>query len=500
MELGTEIDTKIDSENSISNLPVDCFARILTFLIDDENTLFSAALVNRTWCRLAIPFLWNSFHFIRDDREGRCITETLIRCMNDEERNAIINSGLRLKKSYPQPLFLYTSFIKNFDLNKLKTVVSWYTHNSYKDYVARDNSIRQNTYDSNNINQIALQLLTQTYKLIFRTAENLESFDVTTNILSYFMPNFTSSFHTPSVLAKLKKVKLSRNDVYDAYGKYEESEKNLENLRYLINALKLLSRNIRVLEIDTNVLELNNIHQFCDLLEFQHNLKHLILKNIGDEHVSIIHALHHQAKSLVYLEFRYSSLSIWTVTLLKKLGIFTRMEGIAFMECEWNSRHENLFIDWWTELSQFPTRLNKLYFDCTATIIDKIMIPLIKIVGNNLKELRVRNDCTQQLIEVIAEHAKNISSLEIWLNLAAVAAPFLQTITSLQSLQLLILINRFEPHDSLSDDFWIELSKTMNPDMKFYTNFILTPHALASLLLNHIQPSNQYFRVLSWSF
>ncbi|CAG8566623.1 5400_t:CDS:1 [Ambispora gerdemannii] len=406
--------------------------------------------------------------------------------MNDEERNAIINSGLKLKKAYPQPLFLYTSFIKDFNWNELETVVSWYTHNAPDDPVARDNSIWQTTYqDSNNINQMALQFLTQTYKLIFRTAENLESLFIDTTYLLYLLPDFTSSFHTPFILAKLKKVKLSLN--YDE----EEWENNTENLRDLINALKLVSRNIRILEISTNVLELSNIHQLCDLLKFQHNLEDLILENIRDEHVSIIHTLQqHQAKSLVYLEFRYSSLAIWTVTLLKKLEIFTRMEGIAFMSCRWNSRHENSFIDWWTELSQFPTSLNRLYFNCTA-INDKIVIPLIKIVGNNLKELVVRNDCTQQLFEVIAEHAKNISSLELGLEVAS--APFLQTIISLQSLQHLSLRSAY----LLSDDFLIELSKNMKPNTKFYCASELTPHVLASFLSNRIKPTD-YHNAILW--
>ncbi|CAG8584278.1 9105_t:CDS:1 [Ambispora gerdemannii] len=173
--------------------------------------------------------------------------------MNDEERNVIINSGLKLKKAYPQPLFLYTSFIKNFNWDNLihvhVIVIGWYryTRNGSADPVARDDSIWQNTYqNSNNINQnpIDLQFLTQTYKL-------------------------TSSFRTPFILAKLKKVKLSLD--CDKYGDdgYEVSKNNIENMRDLINALKLLNRNIRILEINTNVLGLSNIHQLCDLLKFR---------------------------------------------------------------------------------------------------------------------------------------------------------------------------------------------------------------------------------------
>ncbi|CAG8590603.1 282_t:CDS:2 [Ambispora gerdemannii] len=72
--------------------------------------------------------------------------------------------------------------------------------------------------------------------------------------------------------------------------------------------------------------------------------------------------------------------------------------------------------------------------------------------------IQTETDRIQELFEVIAEYAKNISSLEILLKNAS--APFLQTITSLQNLQLLIPRSIFfELLDSLSDDFWIELSK-----------------------------------------
>ncbi|CAG8774874.1 13038_t:CDS:1, partial [Acaulospora morrowiae] len=40
-------------------LPSECLEEIFKYLHDDLVSLHSCALVNRSWCRIAIPLLWS---------------------------------------------------------------------------------------------------------------------------------------------------------------------------------------------------------------------------------------------------------------------------------------------------------------------------------------------------------------------------------------------------------------------------------------------------------
>src|ERR1043165_2376462 len=103
------------------NLP-EISLYIIQNLRNNTNTLYSLAFVNRFWCRLAIPLLWEdpfsvkyrknlSFHFL----------DIYFLFLNENEKNIVKGLGFYEFDSNLQqnPLFNYPSLIKTLHTYRL---------------------------------------------------------------------------------------------------------------------------------------------------------------------------------------------------------------------------------------------------------------------------------------------------------------------------------------------------------------------------------------------
>src|SRR5581483_9220264 len=108
---------------------------IIQYFHDDRKTLYYLALVNRFWCRLAIPLLWentffnNSPGFINPERsEGQyMLIDTYFLSLNDDDKiklKELKNTDLNL---HDKPLFNYPSFLKTLDFSNFGFYVTeWF--------------------------------------------------------------------------------------------------------------------------------------------------------------------------------------------------------------------------------------------------------------------------------------------------------------------------------------------------------------------------------------
>src|SRR5579871_6462296 len=88
---------------------------IIEYLYDDYKTLYSLALVNRFWCRLTIPLLWEDPF----STSFSSFIDTYFLSLNDNDKiklNELKNIDLNLRK----PLFNYPSFLKTLDISRFK--------------------------------------------------------------------------------------------------------------------------------------------------------------------------------------------------------------------------------------------------------------------------------------------------------------------------------------------------------------------------------------------
>jgi hypothetical protein len=97
---------------------------IIQYLDNDFSSLHSCILVNRLWCRSAIPLLWEdpfsiatrNYHFI----------EIYLHELNDDEKTKLINYRIRNNIIPLNVLFNYSSFIKKLNLKHMvSTIEIW---------------------------------------------------------------------------------------------------------------------------------------------------------------------------------------------------------------------------------------------------------------------------------------------------------------------------------------------------------------------------------------
>src|SRR5947207_7097229 len=95
---------------------------VIQTLRNNFSTLYSLALVNRFWCRLAIPLLWEDPFSIKYRENSPHFIDTYLLFLNDNDKNEV----KRFLKSYKfdsnlqQPLFNYPSLIKTLNLYSIQ--------------------------------------------------------------------------------------------------------------------------------------------------------------------------------------------------------------------------------------------------------------------------------------------------------------------------------------------------------------------------------------------
>ncbi|CAB5110340.1 hypothetical protein GLOIN_2v1771277 [Rhizophagus irregularis DAOM 181602=DAOM 197198] len=105
------------------NLPELLYEIIQNFR-KDLSTLYSCILVNRLWCRLAIPLLWED-PFSVPAHHYRCIA-TYLCFLNEDNKAKLIEYGISNNVLSSNTLFNYPSFIKNLDTNKIRrSIIYW---------------------------------------------------------------------------------------------------------------------------------------------------------------------------------------------------------------------------------------------------------------------------------------------------------------------------------------------------------------------------------------
>lgn len=105
-------------------LPVECLIEIFEFIIQqnfDYYTLRSCSLVNRQWCAVAIPMLWEEplmnlqQHELAHEKICMLIT-TYIMCLSDEAKIILSKCGVKMTPTLKRrATFNYASYLRHLD-------------------------------------------------------------------------------------------------------------------------------------------------------------------------------------------------------------------------------------------------------------------------------------------------------------------------------------------------------------------------------------------------
>src|ERR1051326_398534 len=94
--------------------------KIIQFCRNDYLTLRSCILVNRLWCRLTIPLLWEDpFTISTFSAESYRFIEIYLHFLNHNDRARLIEHGINIDFLPSNPLFDYPSFIRYLDTYKI---------------------------------------------------------------------------------------------------------------------------------------------------------------------------------------------------------------------------------------------------------------------------------------------------------------------------------------------------------------------------------------------
>src|SRR6266498_4067025 len=98
---------------------------ILEELQDDNKSLYSCLLVNRTWCETTVSILWKipgRIH-LTEKAESKLFNVILLH-LSEESRDNLRNQGIDFfTETYQPPLFNYISFWRHLDLELLECII-----------------------------------------------------------------------------------------------------------------------------------------------------------------------------------------------------------------------------------------------------------------------------------------------------------------------------------------------------------------------------------------
>ncbi|CAG8458190.1 8688_t:CDS:2 [Diversispora eburnea] len=113
------------------------FIELLIIILNNVQStqdLYSSLLVNRLWCKVTIPILWELILCQDLDkmnykkiRKNALFIRTYISCMDNQSRTLLIQNGFDLSSSPPQATFDYPSFTHEFRVENFAYFISVYS-------------------------------------------------------------------------------------------------------------------------------------------------------------------------------------------------------------------------------------------------------------------------------------------------------------------------------------------------------------------------------------
>ncbi|GBC09159.1 hypothetical protein RclHR1_08650002 [Rhizophagus clarus] len=241
----------------------NCIYYVLKYLQNFRPTLFNCILVNRFWCRTAIPFLYAD-PFGRNDKNDisnhYSIILTLISCFNKEAILQLNNqmkligiNNVDIDDEY-EPLFKYTKYMKNYYCIDSK-IIEWFKCHLLNTRFPKD--------------EIIENFCSIFHQSILNNCVNIERIIININSLM----KFDSKFNIPaSNLTKLNSLTLNNLKYLDQ----EIRKEFLNNIAvHCLNLKELIISSETRDSIITPVI----IEGLCTIIQNQNNLEDFVVTN-----------------------------------------------------------------------------------------------------------------------------------------------------------------------------------------------------------------------------
>ncbi|GBC03631.1 hypothetical protein RclHR1_05220008 [Rhizophagus clarus] len=242
---------------------------IIQYFRNDFSTLYSCIFVNRLWCRLAIPLLWEN-PFLIPTQNYHCI-EIYLSYLNEDGKAKINEYGINTNLLPSSTLFNYPSFIKYLEIYNIShSIENWVST-----LVDQENLNKLVYWPLFLVEKNLMKLNKLVYRSLFEVFVGNEGNLHSLEIIMYINKNFENFDNTmelilqnPNFIYNIKNLKLH---IYDI---------SIPNIINIITFLKFLSSNCSSISTINFCINLSNIGNsslvekcLCQIIISQHNLK-----------------------------------------------------------------------------------------------------------------------------------------------------------------------------------------------------------------------------------
>ncbi|CAB5181295.1 unnamed protein product [Rhizophagus irregularis] len=206
----------------LGDLP-EIINEIIQYFQNDFSTLHSCILVNRIWCRLAIPLLWENPFSLRYPKNYRYI-EVYLHNLNDYDRSQLNEYGISNDSFLSNTLFNYPSFTQHLDTRKISdSIEKWVA-------TVRISTVKEqfsNIFVRENVDQKSLKYTKMIYRSLFRLfiekEADINTLEVTMlidNDLEYFNDTFELILQNPNFIRNIRNLTLDFDPANDNITKF----------------------------------------------------------------------------------------------------------------------------------------------------------------------------------------------------------------------------------------------------------------------------------------
>ncbi|CAI2164673.1 17119_t:CDS:1 [Funneliformis geosporum] len=416
-------------------LPLDCNAEILDYLRDDEKSLYSIIRVNRAWCQLAIPLLWNRPFKVK---RKASIIKILISCLSEEDKISILEKEIDycIELNQAPPLFDYPYYIRALDYRYLESSI--------------ENWILQLGAPSKDIGLVLFNLLGN---LIFSRSRGL--LILTLRHYDYYYCKFGKHYTSVKDILSFKHLERALEQLENLeIGLYSEPRENCDvicdSMSDFFSALSKYSKNIQkaTIEILLDSSETDKVtkvaNSFADFIKSQTKLRNLeVNQSLGGTFTNSL------SESLNFLKFN----DLKNVhSLLPALSACERLETLEI------SGHfgVELIEDLHGSVSDLPpiniTNLHVYQLEEfeSEKYLEMFIVILLNLAQSTLRSV-ILDYVNVPIIEAILGSSSTLTHLALSMILvdASVFITHLSTFTSLETLIFIQDLNDEEEDDAM---------------------------------------------------
>ncbi|RGB32949.1 hypothetical protein C1646_816363 [Rhizophagus diaphanus] len=349
--------------SKLGNLP-ELTYEVIKYFQNDYSTLHSCVLVNRLWCRLAIPLLWENPFSIPTGNYN--FIEIYLHNVKCEFKEYKINENLLLSNT----LFNYPSFIKYLDLLKFSTSVRKWFYNAK----IKKPDLVEDIEDTKKL--ITITLL----KIFIENEVNLHTLEINiNNYITYIEDILELTLQNPNFIHNIENLKIS------ILTRFSDKGSPIDNL--ILQVINL-HQNLKKV-----ILSYYNLHFYRSLLlSKDYNCSNTL---------NIITLYHVDFEGIINLDKIFEQLNV--------------LESVHIIHC---LSLNTSFIQQILNLTK-PFKLKSLFINVSSNIDDSLLL-LLQKSGGYLKNFSVdrltyfESELVQQVLALAIKYCKNIEFLGIY--------------------------------------------------------------------------------------